>query len=64
MGAARRRRRGLRLRRRFEKGTRGREAFRTLFRDRTPGAYAAAAVERIDELVADGRYVEDMYAAG
>jgi cytochrome P450/NADPH-cytochrome P450 reductase len=41
-----------------------REAFRTLYRERTPGADAAAAGRWLDALVADGRYVEDVYAAG
>lgn len=41
-----------------------REAFRTLYRERTPGADDAAAGEWLDALVADGRYVEDVYAAG
>lgn len=41
-----------------------RDAFRTLYRDRTPGADAAAADAWLDALVADGRYVEDVYAAG
>ncbi|WP_030607361.1 cytochrome P450 [Streptomyces fulvoviolaceus] len=41
-----------------------REAFRTLFRDRTPDADETAAERWLDELVRDGRYVEDVYAAG
>ncbi|KUL41871.1 cytochrome P450 [Streptomyces regalis] len=41
-----------------------REAFRTLFRDRTPGAGEAAAEQWLDGLVREGRYVEDVYAAG
>ncbi|MCD7438029.1 cytochrome P450 [Streptomyces lincolnensis] len=41
-----------------------REAFRTLYRDRTPGADEAAAARWLDGLVRDGRYVEDVYAAG
>ncbi|MGW6731135.1 cytochrome P450 [Streptomyces sp. NPDC055013] len=41
-----------------------REAFRTLYRERTPGADDAAAGQWLDALVADGRYVEDVYAAG
>ncbi|MEV0211457.1 cytochrome P450 [Streptomyces sp. NPDC050788] len=41
-----------------------RDAFRTLYRDRTPGSDAAAAVAWLDALIADGRYVEDVYAAG
>ncbi|WLW50035.1 cytochrome P450 [Streptomyces sp. YU58] len=40
-----------------------REAFRTLYRDRTPGADEAAASRWLDGLVRDGRYVEDVYAA-
>ncbi|ALV31747.1 hypothetical protein AS200_06630 [Streptomyces sp. CdTB01] len=41
-----------------------REAFRTLYRHHVPGADDAAAVEWLDALIADGRYVEDVYAAG
>ncbi|MGV9631143.1 cytochrome P450 [Streptomyces sp. NPDC003487] len=41
-----------------------REAFRALYRDRTPGADEAAARRWLDGLVAAGRYVEDVYAAG
>ncbi|WP_440555735.1 cytochrome P450 [Streptomyces sp. SCPE 10] len=41
-----------------------REAFRTLYRERTPGADEAAAGRWLDSLVAQGRYVEDVYAAG
>ncbi|MGA5036699.1 cytochrome P450 [Streptomyces capoamus] len=41
-----------------------REAFRTLYRERTPGADGTAAERWLDELVAGGRYVEDVYAAG
>jgi cytochrome P450 / NADPH-cytochrome P450 reductase len=41
-----------------------RDAFRTLYRDRTPGADETAAEEWLDELIVDGRYVEDVYAAG
>ncbi|WP_405865427.1 cytochrome P450 [Streptomyces sp. NBC_00005] len=41
-----------------------RDAFRTLYRDRTPGADATAAEQWLDGLVTDGRYVEDVYAAG
>ncbi|MFF1279754.1 cytochrome P450 [Streptomyces sp. NPDC058299] len=41
-----------------------REAFRTLYRERTPGADATAAERWLDTLVADGRYVEDVYVAG
>ncbi|KOV96684.1 cytochrome P450 [Streptomyces sp. NRRL B-3648] len=41
-----------------------REAFRTLYRERVPDADGAAAERWLNELVADGRYVEDVYAAG
>lgn len=41
-----------------------REAFRTLFRERTPDADERAAERWLDGLVRDGRYVEDVYAAG
>ncbi|WTO33671.1 cytochrome P450 [Streptomyces achromogenes] len=41
-----------------------REAFRTLYRDHTPDADAAQAERWLDSLVAEGRYVEDVYAAG
>ncbi|MDF3298935.1 cytochrome P450 [Streptomyces tropicalis] len=41
-----------------------REAFRTLYRERTPGADGPSAERWLDALVADGRYVEDVYAAG
>ncbi|MEU6669079.1 cytochrome P450 [Streptomyces sp. NPDC046727] len=41
-----------------------RAAFRTLYRERTPGTDEAAAQRWLDALVADGRYVEDVYAAG
>ncbi|MGW1600706.1 bifunctional cytochrome P450/NADPH--P450 reductase [Streptomyces eurythermus] len=41
-----------------------REAFRTLYREHTPDADAAQADRWLDALVADGRYVEDVYAAG
>ncbi|MFI8243970.1 cytochrome P450 [Streptomyces sp. NPDC085866] len=41
-----------------------REVFRTLYRERTPGADEAAAGRWLDSLMADGRYVEDVYAAG
>ncbi|MGW0132131.1 cytochrome P450 [Streptomyces sp. NPDC003299] len=41
-----------------------REAFRALYRDRTPGADEAAARRWLDGLVAAGRYIEDVYAAG
>ncbi|MEV7979610.1 hypothetical protein [Streptomyces sp. NPDC086519] len=37
-------------------GTAVREAFRTTFRGRTPGGNPA---ERLNSLVADGRFVED-----
>ncbi|GGR91722.1 MULTISPECIES: bifunctional cytochrome P450/NADPH--P450 reductase [Streptomyces] len=41
-----------------------REAFRTLYREHTPDADAERAERWLDALVADGRYVEDVYAAG
>ncbi|MEY9996600.1 cytochrome P450/NADPH-cytochrome P450 reductase [Streptomyces sp. V4I8] len=41
-----------------------REAFRTLYQERTPGADETAAGRWLDALIADGRYVEDVYAAG
>ncbi|MES4887948.1 cytochrome P450 [Streptomyces sp. NPDC096012] len=41
-----------------------RAAFRTLYRERTPGTDEDAARGWLDALVADGRYVEDVYAAG
>ncbi|MDQ0994485.1 bifunctional cytochrome P450/NADPH--P450 reductase [Streptomyces sp. V3I7] len=41
-----------------------REALRTLYRERTPGADETTAGQWLDTLVADGRYVEDVYAAG
>ncbi|MGJ5756295.1 cytochrome P450/NADPH-cytochrome P450 reductase [Streptomyces puniciscabiei] len=41
-----------------------REAFRALYRGRTPGSDGAAAERWLDALVAEGRYVEDVYAAG
>lgn len=41
-----------------------REALRTLHRDRTPGATAADSEQWLNELTAQGRYVEDVYAAG
>lgn len=41
-----------------------REAFRTLYRDRTPDADDAAAERWLNGLMVDGRYVEDVYAAG
>ncbi|MFF7381548.1 cytochrome P450 [Streptomyces griseoluteus] len=41
-----------------------REAFRTLYRTRTPGADEAAVTRWLEELVGAGRYVEDVYAAG
>ncbi|GGX30217.1 cytochrome P450 [Streptomyces lomondensis] len=41
-----------------------REAFRTLYRKHTPDADERAAEQWLDGLIADGRYVEDVYAAG
>ncbi|MFJ4199904.1 cytochrome P450 [Streptomyces sviceus] len=41
-----------------------REAFRTLFRDHTSDADETAAERWLDGLVRDGRYIEDVYAAG
>ncbi|ELS58680.1 putative bifunctional P-450/NADPH-P450 reductase 1 [Streptomyces viridochromogenes Tue57] len=41
-----------------------RETFRTLYRERTPGADEAAAGRWLDGLTTEGRYVEDVYAAG
>nr|WSY49633.1 hypothetical protein OG999_05360 [Streptomyces sp. NBC_00886] len=41
-----------------------REAFRTLYRDRTPGVDDPAAERWLNGPMADGRYVEDVYAAG
>ncbi|MEH0467956.1 cytochrome P450 [Streptomyces sp. B21-097] len=41
-----------------------RDAFRTLYRERTPGADDARAGAWLDELIAHGRYLEDVYAAG
>ncbi|CAL9345728.1 Bifunctional cytochrome P450_NADPH--P450 reductase [Streptomyces sp. enrichment culture] len=41
-----------------------REALRAIHRKHTPGADEAAAGEWLDALVAAGRYVEDVYAAG
>ncbi|MBV2357272.1 cytochrome P450 [Streptomyces sp. J2-1] len=41
-----------------------RAAFRALYRDRTPGADGTAAERWLDSLVADGRYVEDVYTGG
>ena len=41
-----------------------RDAFRTIYTERTPGADAADAGAWLDSLVADGRYIEDVYAAG
>jgi cytochrome P450/NADPH-cytochrome P450 reductase len=35
-----------------------------LYRERTPGADGTAAEARFNELIAAGRYVEDVYAAG
>jgi len=40
-----------------------REAFRTLYRKRTPDADETAAAAWLDALIAEGRYVEDVYAA-
>ncbi|OSZ59901.1 reductase [Streptomyces pharetrae CZA14] len=40
-----------------------REAFRTLYRKRTPDADETAAAAWLDTLIADGRYVEDVYTA-
>lgn len=39
-----------------------RDAFRALFRDRTPGADDDAAERWLAGLIVDGRYVEDVYA--
>jgi len=41
-----------------------RDAFRTLYRDHTPDADEAAAETWLGELMLNGRYVEDVYAAG
>ncbi|MEU3414412.1 cytochrome P450 [Streptomyces sp. NPDC006658] len=41
-----------------------RDAFRALYRAHTPGADPAAAERWLGSLVAEGRYVEDVYAAG
>jgi cytochrome P450/NADPH-cytochrome P450 reductase len=41
-----------------------RDAFSTLYRDRTPGADATAAEGWLNGLVEGGRYIEDVYAAG
>jgi cytochrome P450/NADPH-cytochrome P450 reductase len=41
-----------------------REAFRTLYRKHTADADETAAGESLDGLITDGRYVEDVYAAG
>lgn len=41
-----------------------REAFRTLYRKHTADADETAAGKWLDGLIADGRYVEDVYAAG
>lgn len=41
-----------------------REAFRTLYRERSNGGDEAAAERWLNSLVAEGRYVEDVYAAG
>ncbi|WP_262056885.1 aldo/keto reductase [Streptomyces sp. STR69] len=40
------------------------DAFRTLYRDRTPGADDTAAEPWLNGPMADGRYVEDGYAVG
>ncbi|WP_338682566.1 cytochrome P450 [Streptomyces acidiscabies] len=40
-----------------------RDAFRTLYRDHTPDADEAAAETWLNELMVNGRYVEDVYAA-
>ncbi|MFD9392760.1 hypothetical protein ACFWBB_19210 [Streptomyces sp. NPDC060000] len=39
------------------------ELFRTLYRDRTPGADDSAAEAWLNAPIGDGRYVEDVYAA-
>ncbi|MFJ3660049.1 cytochrome P450 [Streptomyces sp. NPDC090119] len=41
-----------------------RDAFRAVYLDRTPGADDADATAWLDSLVSDGRYIEDVYAAG
>jgi cytochrome P450/NADPH-cytochrome P450 reductase len=41
-----------------------REAFRAMYTRRTPGADAADAIAWLEALVAEGRYVEDVYTAG
>lgn len=41
-----------------------RDAFRALHQGRTPGATAADSEKWLGELTAQGRYVEDVYAAG
>jgi cytochrome P450/NADPH-cytochrome P450 reductase len=41
-----------------------RDALRTLHQGRTPGATAADSEQWLGELTAQGRYVEDVYAAG
>ncbi|MFF7933997.1 cytochrome P450 [Streptomyces sp. NPDC007940] len=41
-----------------------RDAFRTLFQEHTPDADEQAAERWLDGLVRDGRYIEDVYAAG
>ncbi|WP_428936137.1 cytochrome P450 [Streptomyces sp. ACT015] len=41
-----------------------RDAFRALYRDRAPGAGERDAEAWLDALTAEGRYVEDVYAAG
>lgn len=40
------------------------EAFRMLYRERAPGADGTAAEAWFNELIAAGRYVEDVYAVG
>ncbi|MET7289380.1 cytochrome P450 [Streptomyces sp. NPDC005573] len=40
-----------------------RDAFRTLYAERTPGADTADATAWLDSLVAEGRYIEDVYTA-
>ncbi|MFG3028051.1 hypothetical protein ACGFZJ_05815 [Streptomyces sp. NPDC048253] len=52
------------MRRRFTEGAGRRRRFRTLYRDRTPGAGDTAAEAWLDGLIADGRHMEDVHAAG
>ncbi|OIK29228.1 bifunctional cytochrome P450/NADPH--P450 reductase [Streptomyces malaysiense] len=40
------------------------DAFRAIYTERTPGADAADAAAWLDSLIAGGRYVQDVYAAG